>query len=173
MTYMALSAGYRGLGYLGDAELTRPAGRALLIEMAFLNEEIDLCESILARSPDPIPYRTAFSTPTRPTCLRPGHLRARKIRPKKEFDPKPGLLVASLRPDRDDEGQHALLVADLAANAQYEAPQMAYRNVVIRPSAAGKRPALPDQPWRGQAASPQPHSASARRSLSKSLTPRR
>ena len=50
MTYMALSAGYRGLGYLGDADLTRPAGRALLIELAFLNEEIDLCESILARS---------------------------------------------------------------------------------------------------------------------------
>ena len=25
MTYMALSAGYRGLGFLGDADLTRPA----------------------------------------------------------------------------------------------------------------------------------------------------
>src|SRR5207248_2755322 len=45
MTYMALAAGYRGLGFLGDADLTRPAGQALLIELAFLNEEIDLCES--------------------------------------------------------------------------------------------------------------------------------
>ena len=63
MTYMALSAGYRGLGFLGDADLTRPAGRALLIEMAFLNEEIDLLESVLARSSDPIPDYFAFDPP--------------------------------------------------------------------------------------------------------------
>ena len=60
MTYMALSAGYRGLGYLGDADLTRPAGQSLLIEMAFLNEEIDLVESVLARSADPIPMYDVF-----------------------------------------------------------------------------------------------------------------
>ena len=55
MTYMALAAGYRGLGFLGDADLTRPAGQANLIELAFLNEEIDLFESILRpqRGPDP------------------------------------------------------------------------------------------------------------------------
>ena len=57
MTYLALSAGYRGLGYLGDAELTRHdgPGRALWIEMSFLNLEIDLCEQILAENDDDDP----------------------------------------------------------------------------------------------------------------------
>ena len=44
MTYLALSAGYRGLTVLGDADLTRPAGKVLLHEMSFLNAEIDLAE---------------------------------------------------------------------------------------------------------------------------------
>src|SRR6185312_336402 len=48
MTYTALASGYRGLAFRGDADLTRGAGRALLLEMAMLNAEIDLCETILA-----------------------------------------------------------------------------------------------------------------------------
>ncbi len=37
-----LSAGYRGLVFQGDAELTRNSGRINLIEMSLLNAEIDL-----------------------------------------------------------------------------------------------------------------------------------
>ena len=62
MTYLALSAGYRGLGFQGDADLTRARrpGRALWIEMSFLNLEIDLCEQILAENDKPIPIYNVF-----------------------------------------------------------------------------------------------------------------
>ncbi|HKI16563.1 MAG TPA: hypothetical protein VKA15_01725, partial [Isosphaeraceae bacterium] len=53
MTYLALSAGYRGLIFQGDASLTGKAGEALRIEMSFLNLEIDLFEDILAQNVDP------------------------------------------------------------------------------------------------------------------------
>ncbi|WP_169976097.1 hypothetical protein [Tautonia rosea] len=49
-TAAALSAGYRGIGYRGDAELTRTSGRARLIELQLLNAEIDLFQEILARN---------------------------------------------------------------------------------------------------------------------------
>src|SRR5262249_2335030 len=42
MTYMALAGGCRGLTYVADADLTRPAQEPLLLEMNFLNAEIDL-----------------------------------------------------------------------------------------------------------------------------------
>jgi hypothetical protein len=128
MTYMSLSAGYRAIGYLGDAELTRPGGRALLIEMAFLNEEVDLCESILARSSDTIPVYGVFD-PDPPDLPPPGSPLGTKIRPQKEFPPKPGLLASAIAADRKGA---LLLLADYASNAQFEAPQMAYRNLVIR-----------------------------------------
>ncbi|MFO0960648.1 MAG: hypothetical protein U0800_24970 [Isosphaeraceae bacterium] len=48
--YSSLMAGYRGLRFEGDAELTRPPGRPRLIEATLLNAEIDLVESILAQA---------------------------------------------------------------------------------------------------------------------------
>ena len=56
MTYLALAAGHRGIAFQGDADLTRgnSFGRALLIEMGFLNFEMDLCEQILAQNEDKI-----------------------------------------------------------------------------------------------------------------------
>jgi hypothetical protein len=128
MTYMALAAGYRGLGFVGDADLTRPAGRARLIEMAFLNEEIDLCESILARSSDPIPFYGVFD-PDPPDLPPPGTPPGTRVRPQKELAPKPGLLAAAIAAERRGA---LLLLAEYAANAQYQPPQMAARNLVIR-----------------------------------------
>src|SRR5271157_1282681 len=121
MTYMALSTGYRGLGYFGDADLTRPAGRALLIELAFLNEEIDLCESILARSADPIPVYNVFD-PDPPDLPPPGSPPGTRVKLKKEFAPKPGLLAAAIAAERKGA---LLLLAEYDANAQFQPPQMA------------------------------------------------
>ena len=128
MTYMALSAGYRGLGFLGDVDLTRPAGRALLIELAFLNEEIDLCESILARSADPIPVYHVFD-PDPPDLPPPGAAPGTRVRPQKEFAPKPGLIASAIAAERKGA---LLLLADYAGNSQFQPPQMAARNLVIR-----------------------------------------
>ena len=52
-TYLALASGYRGIGYLADAELTNDAGQAMLIEMELLNLEIDLFQSVIAAGSDP------------------------------------------------------------------------------------------------------------------------
>ena len=52
-----------------------------------------------------------------------------KIRPQKEFGPKPGLKVAAISVERKGA---LLLVADYAGNAQYQPPQMAAHNLVIR-----------------------------------------
>jgi hypothetical protein len=128
MTYMALSTGYRGLGYLGDADLTRPAGRPLLIELAFLNEEIDLCESILARSGDPIPVYHVYD-PDPPDLPPPGALPGTRVRPQKEFPPKPGLLASGIAVERKGA---LLLLADYAGNSQFQQPQLAARNLVLR-----------------------------------------
>ena len=61
MTYAALSAGYRGLAFHGDADLTREARAGCSCwRWRLLNAEIDLCESILANGADPIPIYSAF-----------------------------------------------------------------------------------------------------------------
>ena len=130
MTYLALACGYRGLGFLGDADLTRPAGQANLIELAFLNEEIDLFESILARSADPIPTYNVFD-PDPPDIPPPGFPVGYRMRPTKELPPRPTLLASAIPVERKGA---LLLVADYAANAQYQPPQMASHNLLIRPA---------------------------------------
>jgi hypothetical protein len=130
MTYMALAAGYRGLGFVGDADLTRPAGQANLIELAFLNEEIDLFESILARSADPIPTYNVFD-PDPPDIPPPGSAVGSRVRPQRELEPRPTLLAAAISVERKGA---LLLVADYAAYAQYQPPQMASHNLLIRPA---------------------------------------
>jgi hypothetical protein len=128
MTYMALSAGYRGLGYRADADLTRPAGRALLIEMAFLNEELDLLESVLARSEDPHPTYLLYDPP--PADLPPpGTPPGTRIRAQKEIPPKPDYVASAISVERKGA---LLLVGNYTAGAQYQPPQMAARNLILR-----------------------------------------
>jgi hypothetical protein len=128
MTYMALGAGYRGLAFMGDADLTRPAGRALLIETAFLNEEIDLVESALARSGEAIPLYRVYDPPP-PDLPPPGAAPGTRVRPQKEFAPKPDLIVAAIPVERRGR---LLLLASFSPNAQYQPPQMAAHNLVLR-----------------------------------------
>ncbi len=127
-TYTALAAGYRGLGFRGDADLTQPRGRQLLIELGLLNEEIDLFESILAQGSDPIPlYRTDL---TEPVYIAPMvGMRTRTPPPKKEPVPHPTIRAAAIE-TRDRRGL-LLLVADFAPGAQYQPPQMAINDLKI------------------------------------------
>ncbi len=129
-TYLALSAGYRGVGYLADADLTRPAGRINLIEMSFLNLEIDLVESILARNEEQITQFPVFDPdppilPTNPstTVTRPKQV--------KELPPKPGMLAAAI-PLPNRKGK-LILVGDYAEGSQWQPPQLAARNVMVTP----------------------------------------
>ena len=51
------------------------------------------------------------------------------MRPQKEFAPKPGLIASAIAAERKGA---LLLLADYAGNAQFQPPQMAARNLVIR-----------------------------------------
>ncbi len=127
-TYTALAAGYRGIGFRGDADLTQPRGRPLLIELGLLNEEIDLFESILARGADPIPlHRTELTEPVYMAPLVGS--RPRTPPPKKEAGPHPSIRAAAIE-SRDRRGL-LLLVADFAPGAQYQPPQMAINDLKI------------------------------------------
>lgn len=133
MTYTALSAGYRGLGFLADEDLTQPAGRALLIEMAFLNEEIDLCESILGRGKiHDKPYK--LFDPDPPVIPPPGYLAVGRRPPKvKEFGPRVGLRASATDLERSPGGHKGtlILITDFADGAQYQPSQMAARDVSV------------------------------------------
>ncbi len=127
-TYTALAAGYRGIGFRGDADLTSPRGRPLLIELGLLNEEIDLLESILAQGADPIQLRRTDLT--EPVYIAPiVGTRTRTAKPKKEPAPHPTIRAAGIE-TRDRRGL-LLLVADFAPGAQYQPPQMAINDLKI------------------------------------------
>ena len=127
-TYLALGAGYRGIGFKGDETLTGRAGRMLLIEMALLNEEIDLCEGILARGKDPIPFYKTFP-PDPPTLPQPGSKVNQRMPVLKELEPTPGIRAAGIS-TRDRKGI-LLLVADYSGSSQFVPAQMSMNELKI------------------------------------------
>jgi hypothetical protein len=133
MTYLALSEGYRGLGFLGDADLTstQGPGRALLIEMSFLNLEIDICEQILAENDTPIPMYPVFDPDPPPIPSNAVQLPTKKPQRKPELKPRGELRGAAVAL-RDRKGS-LLLVGDYSAWSQFQPGQMAVDQVVITP----------------------------------------
>jgi hypothetical protein len=144
-TYAALAAGYRGIAFQADADLTRAVGRPLLIEMAFLNAEIDLFENIVAEGFDPIPL--LFTYPPDPPVImvytspgaggggnnQPGMgIQSVKAAAKKrpEVNPHPSIVAAAIS-TKDNKGK-LLLLADFSPFAQFQPPQMAFNNLKIR-----------------------------------------
>lgn len=121
--YITLMAGHRGLGYRGNAELTRESGRGRLLEMSFLNAEVQLLSSIIARQERPpaqVEVKINEPIPTGPG----GVPRNRKERP-----PHPTIKGVAL-PTRDNRGS-LVLVADLAPGAQWQPPQMAANDLGV------------------------------------------
>jgi hypothetical protein len=131
MTYLALAAGYRGLGYMGDADLTRPAGRVLWIELSFLNLEIDLCEAILAENDKAVPTYFLYDPDPLPVPTNAIQLPSKRPPKKKEFTPR-GELRAAAVALRDRKGA-LLLVADFAGGSQFQPGQLAVDTVTLTP----------------------------------------
>jgi hypothetical protein len=128
--FVAMAAGYRGIGFRGNADLSRnDLGKMLLIEMALLNEEIHLFESILAQGKDPIPLY--FTYPSDPPALPPpGSLGVnQKIRKIKEPDHNAYTRFAAI--DLSDRRGALLLVNDYFDAGQYQASQMAMNDLKI------------------------------------------
>ncbi len=134
MTYMALASGYRGLGFKGDADLTRSggAGRALWIEMSFLNLEIDLVEQILAQNEAKIRDYSVYDPAPPLVPSNATQLGQRRPAPVKELSPRWGL-VASAVPLLDRKGS-LLLVADYTGATQYQPPQLSINEITITPA---------------------------------------
>ena len=134
--YAALSVGYRGLVYHGDAELTGNSGRMNLIEMSFLNAEVDLCESILARGEDPIASYNAF--PPDPSMLPPAGARPNtRVKSQVELAPLPGLYTAAI--GANHRKGVLLLVSDFGGASQFQPGQLAHNDVhltVVAPEGA-------------------------------------
>ncbi len=129
MTYLALSAGYRGLVFEGDAGLTRRAGEVLRIEMSFLNLEIDLFEDILATNEKSPPTYTVHDP--NPPVIPPNATNQRRTKAVKELPPRPGMMAAAI-PLHERKGV-VLLVGEYADTAQFQPPQMAADKVRLTP----------------------------------------
>ena len=141
--YAALMAGYRGLGFRADADLTRAPGRAMLLEMALLNAEIDLIQSIVAQGEDPIRLLATYR-PDPPVIMvytspgtsggAAGGMSIQSIgnvaQSRPEVTPNPTIHAASIS-TLDGRGK-LLLIADLAPAAQWQPPQLAMNDLTIR-----------------------------------------
>jgi hypothetical protein len=139
--FAALMAGYRGLGFRGDADLTREAGTARRCEIALINAEVDLIESILAQGSDPITLLRTFPPDQEQQIvfnpmgigLSPG---SRSTAPPPGETAPHESIKAAVIDIKDRSGRlvtgKLLLVADLAAGAQWQPPQMALAKLKIR-----------------------------------------
>ena len=131
--YSAIAAGCRGLTFRAEGDLSQGPGRMATIEMALVNEEIDLLEPILAdpdkavrlvdtymADPPPPPPLTLFAMNTG-TAMRP------KV--PKEFPPNFTIKAASIS-TKDRRGT-LLMVADFQPYAQFQPPQSAMNKVKL------------------------------------------
>ncbi len=128
--YLAISAGCRGLGFDADLDVTQGAGRSLLIEAAFLNEEIDLFEWLLADTGKSITaVKTYPPTPPEPPPIQ-GVTNVRSSVKKRPEQPANPTIRAMAFGTKDRRGT-LLVVADYAKHAQYQPPQMAMKDLKI------------------------------------------
>ena len=137
--FTSVMAGYKAVGFRADAELTRPAGRAVLYEMGLINAELDLVESILARGADPIlALPTFLPDPKRVIAFNAGGLQTQTLsrnqgsenRPRPESPPHGSIKAAAIS-TRDGKGR-LLVITDLAGGAQWQPSQMALNDLVVR-----------------------------------------
>ncbi|RUL87877.1 hypothetical protein [Tautonia sociabilis] len=127
-TVAALAAGYRGIGYRADAELTRASGRARLIELQLLNAEIDLFQEILARGIGTI-HRYKLTLPPDEETGRPIDRNYNRNTPRKLDEPSEAwetLCVGFPTPDRRGT---LLLAANFGFDGQWIPPQLANKEL--------------------------------------------
>ena len=132
MTYLALAAGFRAIAYVGDADLTRPAGEALLIEMHFLNLEIDLCEEIIAHSAEvKSSLLPVFPPPAPDLPSNANQLPSKRQKSIPEVPPIPGMGAGTIVM-KEGKGS-LLLIGNFADGTQFQPSQLAVPQVMITP----------------------------------------
>ncbi len=136
--FIALSAGCRAIGFDADIDLTRGAGRALLIEAALLNEEIDLVEWLLADTAKSAETIRAYRPDIVIAPTAQGLTASRNKTNRKPEMPPHESIKASAFGTKDKRGV-LLLVTDYALGSQFQPPQMAVKELTI------DVPGLPDE----------------------------
>ncbi|QDV34167.1 hypothetical protein [Tautonia plasticadhaerens] len=129
-TASALSAGFRGIGYSGDAELTRASGRTRLIELQLLNAEIDLFQEILARGLGPILRYKTYPPPDEETG-RPLERNYNRYDDKREEEEDPIWHVQAVGFPTPDKRGTLLLISNLNWGAQWVPGQLAEEEVRV------------------------------------------
>lgn len=125
------SAGFRGWGVKADSDLTRESGRSALLELAFLNEELDLLESFLSDQ-DGLPQPIECHLPDPPIQLSKNGLSgiSEKTITNPERTSHPTIKGFALNlPERRGR---LLLISDFDRYAQWQPPQMAVNNLTLR-----------------------------------------
>ncbi|ADV61435.1 hypothetical protein Isop_0845 [Isosphaera pallida ATCC 43644] len=121
MVYAGLMAGHPGIAIQADETLTDPVNAATLLETAFLNAEIKLLSSILARRQNrPIPVRITVA-PQRVSA------NPRVITP--EAKPHPTLIGRAI--STSDSRGSLVLIADAQEGSQWQPAQLAHRDVRV------------------------------------------
>ncbi len=133
-SYAAISAGYRALGYRGDADLSRPAGLPRLYELTLLVAEMDLIESFVARSGASIGHWPAFPPDLKPKITYDASGNAGgfgsigKVKATtKETAALPGIKVACL--EGPDTRSKLLIVSDYTAGSQWQPGKKAVQDL--------------------------------------------
>jgi len=129
--YSLFASGFRGWGVKGDSDLTRDAGRSMLIELGFLNEELDLVESLLSDQKGDIQPIEAHP-PDPPMQLAKNGISSlnQKMMVHKETSAHASIKGVALTL-AENRGR-LVLVADLDDAAQWQPPQMSVNNLTLR-----------------------------------------
>ena len=137
-TYTALAAGCRALSFRADGDLSQGPGRMNAIELAFLNEEVDLLEPIFAdpdRSVTMLPVYMPEPTPAPPQTFLQQNTSTVNRTPTVKEQPPNGTIKAAAIPTKDRRGT-LLLVSDYSPYSQYQPPQSAVNKIRLRVPAA-------------------------------------
>ncbi len=136
--FVALSAGCRALGFDADVDLTKGAGRALLIEAALINEEVDLLEWLLADTAKSAQMVATYRPDIviGPAASGLGAMRNKQSR--KPETPPHETIKAAVFGTKDKRGA-VMLVTDYALGSQYQPPQMSVKELNV------DVPGLPDE----------------------------
>ncbi|MBI1325353.1 hypothetical protein GC170_19485 [bacterium] len=130
-TYLAMASGFRGIGVRSDADLTRAAGRPLLLELGFLNEEIDLVEAILSDQQGPIQPIMCFPPDPPMQVSRNGlsGITSKNV-VSNELGAHPSIRGSAI--NLPEKRGRLVMIADLDEFAQWQPPQMSLNNLTVR-----------------------------------------
>ncbi|MFM1800678.1 MAG: hypothetical protein RJA81_30, partial [Planctomycetota bacterium] len=129
--YRLFSAGFRGWGVKADSDLTRESGRSNLLELAFLNEELDLIESFLSDQ-EGLPQPISCFQPDPPVQLSKNGLSGIAERSMTTPERASHPTIRGVAINLPDRSGRLLLISDFDDYSNWQPHQMALNNLTVR-----------------------------------------